>query len=183
MDINIDALYNILKQNQGDVNDVANIKKKAIVVTLDPLALAAEKIKVSKGKEKVVVHSESEESDDEDIIDLKKIIALVKDYNYYKMKMFLAKKDIDEQVLLAENQVWMKSSSDSDQEHSAKMVFVANMEKILLDSEESLSFTKDTIADVSYYTSDFETESKIKTLDYYDNSTNYGLFVENDDDQ
>nr|GEY85726.1 hypothetical protein [Tanacetum cinerariifolium] len=42
--------------------------------------------------------------------------AKVKDYEYYKTKMLLAKKDKDEQVLLAEDQAWMESSSDSDQE-------------------------------------------------------------------
>nr|GFD47567.1 hypothetical protein [Tanacetum cinerariifolium] len=52
MDINIDALYNILKQNQGDVNDVVGSKKKTIVVTSDPLALIAEKTNVSRSKEK-----------------------------------------------------------------------------------------------------------------------------------
>nr|GFB20214.1 hypothetical protein [Tanacetum cinerariifolium] len=40
--------------------------------------------------------------------------AKVKDYEYYKTKMLLAKKDKDEQVLLAEDQAWMESSSDSD---------------------------------------------------------------------
>nr|GEV47279.1 integrase, catalytic region, zinc finger, CCHC-type, peptidase aspartic, catalytic [Tanacetum cinerariifolium] len=100
MDINIDALYNILKQNQVDVNDALGYKKKAVVITSDPLALVAEKTNKAK----------------------------VKDYNYYKTKMFLAKKDSDEQVLLAEDQAWMESK-------------------------------------------------------YYDNSTNYGLFVNNDDDQ
>ncbi|GKE81188.1 hypothetical protein Tco_1551188, partial [Tanacetum coccineum] len=70
MNINIDALYNILKQNQGDVNDAMRFKKKAIMVTSDPLALVAEKTKVSKCKDKVVVQSESEGSDDEDISDL-----------------------------------------------------------------------------------------------------------------
>nr|GEY76344.1 hypothetical protein [Tanacetum cinerariifolium] len=55
MDINIDALYNILKQNQGDVNDAMGLKKKTIMVTSDPLALIAEKTKVIKSKEKVVV--------------------------------------------------------------------------------------------------------------------------------
>ncbi|GKD37965.1 hypothetical protein Tco_1258172 [Tanacetum coccineum] len=60
MDINIDALYNILKQNQGDVNDAMGYKKKAIVVTSDPLALVAEKTKVNKRKEKVVVQSSQE---------------------------------------------------------------------------------------------------------------------------
>ncbi|GKG25898.1 hypothetical protein Tco_0399044, partial [Tanacetum coccineum] len=77
IDINIDALYNILKQYQGDVNDAMGYKKKAVVVTSDPLALVAEKIKVSKRKEKVVVQSESEGSDDEDISDLKKITELL----------------------------------------------------------------------------------------------------------
>nr|GEW10446.1 hypothetical protein [Tanacetum cinerariifolium] len=43
MDINIDALYNILKKNQGVVNDALGYKKKAVMVHLDPLALAAEK--------------------------------------------------------------------------------------------------------------------------------------------
>nr|GEX19037.1 hypothetical protein [Tanacetum cinerariifolium] len=189
MDINIDALYNILKQNQGDVNDAMGLKKKNVVVTSDPLALIAEKTKVSKGKEKVVVSSDSEGSDADDFSKLKKITALlakafnrrkfyskptnnnlrtsstsqsankkqefvksddkkedkkadekkrdisrvkcynckkegqfakdckkakVKEYNYYKTKMLLAKKDSDEQVLLAEDQAWMESSSDSD---------------------------------------------------------------------
>nr|GEV78165.1 hypothetical protein [Tanacetum cinerariifolium] len=66
MDINIDALYNILKQNQRYVNDVMGLKKKIVVVTLDPLALIAEKTKVSKRKEIVVVSSDSEGSDADD---------------------------------------------------------------------------------------------------------------------
>nr|GEZ26418.1 hypothetical protein [Tanacetum cinerariifolium] len=45
MEINIDSLYNILKQNQGDVNDALGYKKKTIMVTSDPLALVAEKTK------------------------------------------------------------------------------------------------------------------------------------------
>nr|GFD61365.1 hypothetical protein [Tanacetum cinerariifolium] len=40
--------------------------------------------------------------------------AKVKDYEYYKTKMLIAKKDKDEQVLLAEDQAWMESSSDFD---------------------------------------------------------------------
>nr|GEW95087.1 integrase, catalytic region, zinc finger, CCHC-type, peptidase aspartic, catalytic [Tanacetum cinerariifolium] len=187
MDINIDALYNILKQNQDDVNDSLGYKKKAVMVTSDPLALVAKKTKVSKRKEKVEVQTDSEGSDDENISDLKKTTALlakafnqkkyyakpknnnlrtssasfsankkpkyvksiekkedkkadekkwdmskvkcykckkeghfskdckkakVKDYNYYKTKMLLAKKDSDEQVLLAEDQAWMESNSN-----------------------------------------------------------------------
>nr|GEW42694.1 hypothetical protein [Tanacetum cinerariifolium] len=212
MDINIDALYNILKQNQGDVNDDMGSKKKNIVVTSDPLALIAEKTKVSKSKEKVVVSSDSKGSKADDFNELKKIIALmakafnqrkfcskttnnnlrtsstsqsankkqkfvktdnkkvkkkddekqqdvsrvkcynckkegrfskdckkakVKDYEYYKTKMLLAKKDKDEQVLLVEDQAWMESSSYSDQEINANMVFMAQIEKVLSDSEAS----------------------------------------------
>nr|GEV91303.1 hypothetical protein [Tanacetum cinerariifolium] len=53
----------------------------------------------------------------------------VKDYEYYKTNMLLAKKDKDEQVLLAEDQAWMESSSDSDQEINANMVFMAQIDK------------------------------------------------------
>nr|GEY59259.1 Gag-Pol polyprotein [Tanacetum cinerariifolium] len=153
IDINIDVLYNILKQNQGDVNDALGYKKKAIVVTSDPLALVAEKKKVSKRKEKVVVSSDSkgsddkkvEKKDDEKKRDMSKVKcynykkkghfakdckkAKVKDYNYYKTKMLLAKKDSDEQVLLVEDQAWMESISDSNHEINANMVFMAQIEK------------------------------------------------------
>nr|GEX58761.1 hypothetical protein [Tanacetum cinerariifolium] len=231
MDINIDALYNILKQNQGDVNDALGYKKKAVVVTSDPLALVAEKTKVNKQKEKVVVSSDSKGSGAYDFSELKKITALlakafirrkfyskptnnnlrtsstsqsankkqefvktddkkvekkddekkrdmnkvkcynckkeghfakdckkakVKHYNYYKTKMLLAKKDSDEQVLLAEDQAWMESSSDSDQEINANMVFMAQIEKVLLDSDESSSSAEETIAEIAYYTYESE---------------------------
>nr|GEV84710.1 nucleolar protein 58-like [Tanacetum cinerariifolium] len=77
MDINIDALYNILKQNQGDVKDAMGSKKKTVVVTFDPLALISEKTKESKSKEKVVVSSDSEGSDADDFSKLKKRTALL----------------------------------------------------------------------------------------------------------
>nr|GEY74805.1 hypothetical protein [Tanacetum cinerariifolium] len=109
--------------------------------------------------------------------------AKVKDYEYYKTKMLLAKKDKDEQVLLAEDQAWMESSSDSDQEINANMVFMAQIEKVLSDSEASSSSADEKISEVSYYLSESESESKFETSEYYDNSTNYSLFVNNDDDQ
>nr|GEV30783.1 hypothetical protein [Tanacetum cinerariifolium] len=77
----------------------------------------------------------------------------------------------------------MESSSDSDQEINANMVFMAQIEKVLLESDESSSSAKETIAEVSYYTSESESEYEFETLEYYNNSTNYGLFVNNDDDQ
>nr|GFC59297.1 hypothetical protein [Tanacetum cinerariifolium] len=63
--------------------------------------------------------------------------AKVKDYEYYKTKMLLPKKDKDEQVLLAEDQAWMESSSDLDLEINTNMVFMAQIEKVLSDSEAS----------------------------------------------
>nr|GEU80647.1 hypothetical protein [Tanacetum cinerariifolium] len=210
MDINIDALYNILKQNQGDVNEAMGLKKKSVVVTSDPLALIAEKTKVRKRKEKVVVSSDSKGSDADDFSELKKITTLlgkafnrrkfysnptnnnlrtsstsqsanknqefvktddkkeghftkdckkvkVKDYEYYKTKMLLAKKDKDEQVILSEDQAWMESSSDSDQEINENMV--------------------------SYYLSESESEFEYETSEYHNNTTTYDLFVNNNDDQ
>nr|GEY70536.1 hypothetical protein [Tanacetum cinerariifolium] len=97
--------------------------------------------------------------------------------------MLLAKKNKDEQVLLAEDQAWMESSSVSDQEINANMVFMAQIEKVLSDSEASSSFADEKIYEVSYYLSESESEPEFKTSEYYDNSTNYGLFVDNDDDQ
>nr|GFA83944.1 hypothetical protein [Tanacetum cinerariifolium] len=177
MDINIDALYNILKQNQGDVNDAMGLKKKTVVVTSDPLTLIAEKMKVSKRKEKVVVSLDSKGSDADDFNELKKITALLaKAFNRRKFyskptnnnlrtsstsqsankkqefvksddkkvqkkddekKRDRSKKDKDEQVLLAEDQAWMESSSDSDQEINANMVFMAQIDKVLSDLETS----------------------------------------------
>nr|GEV77010.1 retrovirus-related Pol polyprotein from transposon TNT 1-94 [Tanacetum cinerariifolium] len=67
----------ILKQNQGDVNDVMGSKKKTVVVTSSPLALIAEKRNVSKSKEKDVVSSDSEGSDADDFSKLKKITTLL----------------------------------------------------------------------------------------------------------
>nr|GFA19132.1 hypothetical protein [Tanacetum cinerariifolium]GFA19595.1 hypothetical protein [Tanacetum cinerariifolium] len=152
MDINIDALYNILKQNQGDVNDALGYKKKVVVITSDPLALVAEKTNITallakafnqrkfyskptnnnlrtsstsqsanKKQEFVMTNDKKEDKKaDEKKRDMSKIKcynckkeghfakdckkAKVKDYNYYKTKMLLAKKDSDEQVLLVEDQ-------------------------------------------------------------------------------
>nr|GEV77703.1 hypothetical protein [Tanacetum cinerariifolium] len=223
MDINIDALYNILKQNQEDVNDDMGLKKKTVVVTSDPLAFLAEKIKVSKSKEKDVVSSDSKGSDADDFSELKKITALlakafnrrkfyskptknnlrtsstsqvkcynckkeghfpkdckkvkVKDYEYYKTKMLLAKKDKDEQVLFAEDQACIESSSDSDQEINANMVFMAQIKKVLSDSEASSSSADEKIYEVSYYLSESESKSEYETSGYYDNTTTYAKIL------
>nr|GFB02978.1 hypothetical protein [Tanacetum cinerariifolium] len=68
-------------------------------------------------------------------------------------------------------------------EINANMVFMAQIEKVLSDSEASSSSADEKISEVSYYLSESESESEFETSEYYDNSTNYGLFVNNDDEQ
>nr|GEX65994.1 hypothetical protein [Tanacetum cinerariifolium] len=171
--------------------------QKTVVVTSDPLALIAEKTKVSKSKEKVVVSLDSEGSDADDFEfvktddikvdkkddekkgDMSKVKCYnckkeghfakdckkvkVKDYKYYKTKMLLAKKEKDEQVLLAEDQACMESISDSDQEINTNMVFIAQIEKVLSDSETCSLSADEKISKVSYYLSESESESDNKT--------------------
>nr|GFD44046.1 hypothetical protein [Tanacetum cinerariifolium] len=55
--------------------------------------------------------------------------------------------DKDEQVLLAEDQAWIESSSDSDQEINTNMIFMAQIEKVLLDSEASSSSADEKISE------------------------------------
>nr|GEX68326.1 retrovirus-related Pol polyprotein from transposon TNT 1-94 [Tanacetum cinerariifolium] len=69
----------------------------------------------------------------------------VKDYEYYKTKMLLAKKDKDEQVLLAEDQAWMESRNfdkiDSPfQQTSSLKPYVPTLilEKIIIDLEDEV---------------------------------------------
>nr|GEU44950.1 hypothetical protein [Tanacetum cinerariifolium] len=62
--------------------------------------------------------------------------------------MLLVKKDKDEQVLLVEDQAWMESSSDPDQEINAHMVFMAQIEKVLSDSEASSSSADEKISEI-----------------------------------
>nr|GEX14822.1 hypothetical protein [Tanacetum cinerariifolium] len=219
MDINIDALYNILKQNQSDVNDALGHKKKAIVVHSDPLALVVEKTNVSKRKEKVVVSSDSKGSGSDDFSELKKITALLaKDFNrrkFYskptnnnlrtsstsqsanKKQEFVKSNDKKEDKKADEKKrdiSKIKCYNCKKERHFAKdckqakvinanMVFMAQIEKVLSESDESSSSAEETIAEVSYYPSESESEYEFKTLEYYDNSTNYGLFVNNGDDQ
>nr|GEW66905.1 hypothetical protein [Tanacetum cinerariifolium] len=61
--------------------------------------------------------------------------------------MLHAKKDKDEKVLLAEDQAWMESSSDSNQEINANMVFMAQIKKVLSDSEASSSSADEKISE------------------------------------
>nr|GFD08666.1 hypothetical protein [Tanacetum cinerariifolium] len=100
------------------------LQKKTIVVTSDPLALITEKTKSANKKQEFVKTDDKKEDKKayEKKRDMSKVKcynfkkeghfakdckkAKVKDYSYYKTKMLLAKKDSDEQVLLAKDQAW-----------------------------------------------------------------------------
>nr|GEZ97048.1 hypothetical protein [Tanacetum cinerariifolium] len=164
MDINIDALYNILKQNQGDVNDALGYKKKVVVVTSDLLALVAKKtnisallakafnrrkfyskptnnnLRTSSTSQSANKKQEFVKTDDKKVEkkanEKKRDLSKVKCYNCKKEGHFAkdckkAKKDSDEQVLPAEDQAWMESSSDSDKKINPNMVFMAQIEKTI----------------------------------------------------
>nr|GEY81254.1 integrase, catalytic region, zinc finger, CCHC-type, peptidase aspartic, catalytic [Tanacetum cinerariifolium] len=181
-------------QNQGDVNDALGYKKKAVVVTSDPLALVAEKTKVSKRKEKVKVQTESEGSDDEDIRnkkpeyvksvekkedkkanEKKRDMSKVKYYNYKKEGHFA--KDCKKAKVKDNN--YYKTKMKSMQIWFSWL----RWKNVLLDSDESSSSAEETIAEVAYYTFESERESEYENSEYYDNYTNYGLFVNDNDDQ
>nr|GFB82699.1 hypothetical protein [Tanacetum cinerariifolium] len=70
-----------------------------------------------------------------------------------------------EQVLLAEDQAWMESSSDSDQAINANMVFMAQIEKVLSDSEASSPSADEKISEkriekANQQSKDFENQNK-----------------------
>nr|GEZ97201.1 hypothetical protein [Tanacetum cinerariifolium] len=144
----VERLMNYLEeQTDGEamINSIKNgSKKKTGVVTSDLMALIVEKTK-------------------EGYFDKDCEKAKVKDYEYYKTNMLLAKKDKDEQVLLAEDQAWMESNSDSDQEINANIIFMAQIKKVLFESEVSSSSADEKISDVSYYLSESESESEFET--------------------
>nr|GEV57735.1 putative reverse transcriptase domain-containing protein [Tanacetum cinerariifolium] len=177
-------------------------------------SLIAEKIKVSKRKEKVVVFSDSEGSDVDDFSELKKTTALLanafnrrkfyskltnnnlrtsstsqsanKKQEFVKTNDKKVKKKDDEKkrdMRKVKYQAWMESSSNSDQEINANMVFMAQIENFLSDSEDSTTSADDMISEVSYYLFESESESEYETLKYYDKTTTYGLFVNDNDDQ
>nr|GEZ50260.1 hypothetical protein [Tanacetum cinerariifolium] len=177
-------------------------EKKTIVVTSDPLALIAEMTNkitallakafnqrkfyskptnnnlstsssyqsVNKKQEFVKTDTKKVEKKDDE---KKRDMSRVKCYNCKKEGHFA--KDCKKEKV--------KDYDDSDQEINANMVFMAQIKKVLSDSEASSSSVDEKISEVSYYLSESESESEYETSEYYDNSTNYGLFLNNDDDQ
>nr|GEZ45369.1 hypothetical protein [Tanacetum cinerariifolium] len=131
------------KKENCDVNDTLGYKKKAVVVTSDPLALVAKKMEVSKRKKKVVVSSNSEGSGADDFSKLKKITALLA--KAFNQRKFYFKP--------TNNNLRTSSTSQSaNKKHEFvksddKKVFMAQIEKVLLESGESSSSAEGTIAE------------------------------------
>nr|GFC62281.1 hypothetical protein [Tanacetum cinerariifolium] len=116
--------------------------------------MIAEKTKVSKSKEKVVVSSDSEGSEADDFSELKKITALLaKAFNRRKFYSKPTNNNLrtsstsqsankkQEFVKTNDKQVVKKADekNDSDQEINANTIFMAQIEKVLSDSEASSS--------------------------------------------
>nr|GFA33361.1 hypothetical protein [Tanacetum cinerariifolium] len=131
-------IYSLIYSNKTakDLWDALE-RKKAVMVTSDPLALVAEKTNVSKRKEKVVVSSDSEGSGADDFSELKKITALLA--KAFNRRKFYSKP--------TNNNLRTSSTSHNfDYEINANMVFMAQIEKVLSESDESSSTAEETIA-------------------------------------
>nr|GEZ11761.1 hypothetical protein [Tanacetum cinerariifolium] len=159
------------------------------MVTSDPLALIAEKMKVSKRKDKVVVSSDSKGSDANDFSELKKITTLlVKAFNRRKFYFKPTNNNLrtsstsqstnKKQVFVKLNDKKVKKKDEEKKRDMSKVkCYTAR------NSEASSLFTDDKISEVSYYLSESESESEYESSEYYDNTTTYGLFVNDNDDQ
>nr|GFB41274.1 hypothetical protein [Tanacetum cinerariifolium] len=163
-----------------DVNDAMGSKKKIVVVTSDPLALIAEKTNVSRSKEKLLY-----------LRTLKEVKPMISKQEFVKTDNKIVEKKDDEKkrdmskvkCYNCKKEGHFDKDYKKEKEINANMVFMAQIEKVLSDLEASSSSTDEKIYEVSYYLSESESESEFETSEYYDNSNNYGLFVNNDDDQ
>nr|GFD26109.1 hypothetical protein [Tanacetum cinerariifolium] len=97
----------------------------------------------SSNKKQEYVKSD-DKKEEKKVDEKKRDMSKVKYYNCKKEGHFA--KDY-EQVLLAEDHAWMEYSSDSDQEINANMVVMAQIEKVLSNSEASSSSSDDKIAE------------------------------------
>nr|GEW49134.1 retrovirus-related Pol polyprotein from transposon TNT 1-94 [Tanacetum cinerariifolium] len=163
----LDTYLRYLQQIQCDVNDALRYKKKAVMGNSNPLALVAERIKITallakafnrkkyyakpsnnnlrtssasslENKKPEYVKS-VEKKEDKKADEQKKDMSKVKCYNCKKEGHFT--KDCKK----AKDQAWIESGSDSDQEINANMVFMATMKKFLSYLDESSSSDEETI--------------------------------------
>nr|GEX91079.1 hypothetical protein [Tanacetum cinerariifolium] len=123
--------------------------KKTVVVTSDPLALIAEKTKVNKSKEKVGVSLNSERSGVDDFSELKKITALLE--KAFNRRKFYSKPTNNNLRTSSTSQSANKKQefvkSNDKKEINANIVFMAQIEKVLSDSEASSSSADEKISE------------------------------------
>nr|GEV64718.1 integrase, catalytic region, zinc finger, CCHC-type, peptidase aspartic, catalytic [Tanacetum cinerariifolium] len=162
-ELNYKFLNNLQPKWKYDVNDALGYKKKAVVITSDPLALVAEKTKMNKQKEKVVVSSDSERSGADDFSELKKITALLaKAFNrrkFYSKPTNNNLRTSSTSQSTNKKQEFVKTNDkkedkkadekkrDMSKEINANMVFMAYIEKVHLESDESSPSAEETIAE------------------------------------
>nr|GEX48166.1 hypothetical protein [Tanacetum cinerariifolium] len=155
MDIDIDALYNILKQNQGSgADDFSKLKK---ITALLAKAFNRRNFYSKPTNNNLRTSSTSQSAN--------------------KKQEFVKSDDKKEDKKADEKK------KDMSKEINANMVFIAQIKKVISESDESSSSAEETIAEVAYCTSESKSEYEFQTSEYFDNFTNYGLFVNNDDDQ
>nr|GEW29093.1 hypothetical protein [Tanacetum cinerariifolium] len=143
-----------------DVNDALGYKKKVVVVTSDPLALVAEKTKITallakdfnrkkyydkptNNNLRTFLASSSANKKPEYV----KSVEKKEDKKADEKKRDMSKVHFAKDCKKEKDQAWMESSSDSDQEINKNMVFMAKMENVLSDSDESSSSAEETIAE------------------------------------
>nr|GEX44717.1 integrase, catalytic region, zinc finger, CCHC-type, peptidase aspartic, catalytic [Tanacetum cinerariifolium] len=146
LDINIDALYNILKQNQCDVNDAMKSKKKAVVITFDPLALVAERTKITALLAKAFNRKKFYSKLTNNNLRTSSATSLAnKKQEYVKSDEKKDEKKVDENK---RDMSKVKCYNCKKEGHFAKDCKKAKMEKVLSDSKESSSSKEETIAEV-----------------------------------
>nr|GEX42190.1 hypothetical protein [Tanacetum cinerariifolium] len=135
------------------VNDAMGSKKENVVVTSDPLALIAEKTKVSKTKEKVVVSSDSEGSEADDFSELKKITAL------------LAKAFNRRKIYSKPTNNSLRTSSSSQKQIADQQVLYDKMSVQLVDLDKHVSDLKNTVLEKYFKISKLEECVRNKDLE------------------
>nr|GEX60561.1 hypothetical protein [Tanacetum cinerariifolium] len=160
MDINIDALYNILKQNQGDVNDAFGYKKKAVMVHSDPLELVAEKTNITALLAKAFnrrkfyskpTNNNLRTSSTSQSVNKKQEFVKMDDKKVEK-KADEKKRDMSKvKCYNCKKEGHFAKDCKKAKEINANMVFMAQIEKVLSESDESSLSAEETIAEAERY--------------------------------
>nr|GEZ43072.1 retrovirus-related Pol polyprotein from transposon TNT 1-94 [Tanacetum cinerariifolium] len=128
--------YETFKATEGELLLDTYIRYLQVINDLKKCGYSKDNSTSSANKKQEYVKFD-DKKEEKKVDEKKRDMSKVKCYNY-------------EQVLLAEDHAWMESNSDSDQEINANMVFMAQIEKVLLDSEANSSSSDDKIAQIKF---------------------------------